>query len=148
MVFNKVEAFKLAAVDYRAKKVEEENRQGNKKSKVPLIDYKTTLKSKTIIGKDNKINSTINFETKQTKVEVPVATHDSPYMQRDQLLLEMIEQQRKLNSVHLQLKLFTIKDERQKYDEQEISDLEEEEDSEYGDEVNTDPDDIISSSPP
>ena len=92
--------------------------------------------------------STINFETKQTKVEVPVATNDTPYMQRDQLLLEMIEQQRKINSVHLQLKLFTIKDERQKYDEQEISDLEEEEDSEYGDEVNTDPEDIISSSPP
>ena len=42
MVFNKVEAFKLAAVDYRAKKVEEGNKQGNKKSKVPLIDYKTT----------------------------------------------------------------------------------------------------------
>ena len=61
MVFNKVEAFKLAAVDYRTKKVEEENRQGNKKSKVPLIDYKTTLKSKTIIGKDNKINSTIKI---------------------------------------------------------------------------------------
>ena len=46
--------------------------------------------------------------------------------------------------------MFTIKDERQKYDEQEISDLEEEEDSEYGDEVNSDPigEDIVSSSPP
>ena len=41
MVFNKVEAFKLAAVNYRAKNIDEENNQGNKKSKVPLIDYKT-----------------------------------------------------------------------------------------------------------
>ena len=81
MVFNKVEAFKLAAVDYRAKKVEEENKQGNKKSKVPLLDYKTAaLKSKTIISKDNKNDSSFNFETKQTTVEAPVEKHDSPYM--------------------------------------------------------------------
>ena len=44
--------------------------------------------------------------------------------------------------------MFNIRDERQKYDEMEVSDMEEEEDSEYGDEAESLVDNIVSSSPP
>ena len=40
MVFNKVEAFKLAATNYTRQQTDIEPIEKSKKSKVPLIDYK------------------------------------------------------------------------------------------------------------